>query len=168
MVSKLCYSVDEADRRSGFNVAFALSVRANGQNISGDQSFDIAVGRNVQRTQEVSANVDGDSEVDLVCVLGVAIGNDNVQGNHFCEIVHDNPCEYLLDNALPTLGMEVGEANGVFKLPERSLDTPSHFVERPKLVRREVGLAQVCDDCLVRAVGDHKPDNAESNGVKKV
>lgn len=66
------------------------------------------------RAQEISTNVNGNRKVDLVGMPCIHLGNDDVQGHHFSEIVHDHSCEYLLDDGLLLLCMKIRQTDGVF------------------------------------------------------
>ena len=55
----------------------------------------------------MSANVNGNREVDLVEVPFIHSGNDDVRGHHFSEIVHDHSCENLLGDGLSSLCVKI-------------------------------------------------------------
>ncbi|MNY46788.1 hypothetical protein D3C86_1820010 [compost metagenome] len=62
----------------------------------------------------MSTNVNGNCEVNLVVVPFVHLGNDDVRGHHFNEIVHDHSCENLLDDGLLLLCVKIRQADGIF------------------------------------------------------
>lgn len=62
----------------------------------------------------MSTYVNGNREVDLVGVPFIHLGNDDVRGHPFSEIVHDHSCENLLGDGLPSLCMKTRQTYGVF------------------------------------------------------
>ncbi|MNH39677.1 hypothetical protein D3C79_1008850 [compost metagenome] len=58
-------------------------------------------------------NVNGDREVDLVLVPFIHLGNDDVRGHHFSEIIHDHSCENLLGDGLLSLCVKTCKTDGV-------------------------------------------------------
>jgi hypothetical protein len=94
---ELCYSIDEADSRSGSNFAIVLATGTSGQNALTDQSFNVGRGFVVPSLQEVSANEYDDGKVDPIGISGVCLRDDYVRGNHLREVVHDHTCKDLLN-----------------------------------------------------------------------
>ncbi|MNL46364.1 hypothetical protein D3C87_1690700 [compost metagenome] len=62
----------------------------------------------------MSTNMNGNREVDLVVVPFIHLGNDDVRGHHFSEIVQDHSCENLLDDELLLLCVKIRQADGIF------------------------------------------------------
>ena len=102
-ITKLCYSVYEANNWFASSITLIHSVRTNRQNIFANQSFNIEGGRINPSSQELFANMYSNSEVDLIYMLSIGLGNDYVRGNHFSEVIHDDSCENLLENVFPLL-----------------------------------------------------------------
>ena len=62
----------------------------------------------------MSANVNGNREVDLVGAPFIHLENDYVRGNHFGKIVQDHSCENLLGDGLLSLCVKIRQTDGVF------------------------------------------------------
>ena len=69
----LCYSVKEANCRSGTDFAYVLTVGTDRQAILANQGFNIRRGCIVAKAQEMSANLYSDGKIDLISMLGVKL-----------------------------------------------------------------------------------------------
>ena len=95
---ELCYSIGEADRVLSAQISRAGSTRANGRDISANNSFNIGW-RHITK-EELPANMDSDSKVCPIGIFIVGFMEDYGRGNQFCEVVHDKSGKDFLANVL--------------------------------------------------------------------
>lgn len=78
---------------------------------------------------EVSAYMDAHFVIRPIFPFAIFIlCNDNVHCYPFAEIVHDEPCEDLLEHIVWLSRVEVGHPNSIFQLSERSFYAPSLMI----------------------------------------
>ena len=108
----LCYSIGEADSVLNAGNTQAVSTRANGRNISANNSFNIRW-RHIAK-EELSANMDSDSKVCLVGIFIIGFMGDYGRGNQFGKVVHDKPGKDFLIYVLHFFCVLMQQANRVF------------------------------------------------------
>lgn len=152
----LCYSIGEADSVLSAQISWVASTRANGGDISANNSFNIGW-RHITK-EELPANMDSDSKVCPIGIFIVGFMEDYRKGDQFCEVVHDKPGKDFLANVLHFFCVKMQQANCVFEFPERGFNAPAHGIEAFELVR---GKIEICDDSFDGAVRQFETDNAE-------
>jgi hypothetical protein len=77
-----------------------VAVRPDRKNIFAYQRFHIRRKLIIAVSEEISANPNGDREINLICEVGPFLLNDNVGSNPFGEVIHDETSKYFLGNVL--------------------------------------------------------------------
>ena len=139
---RLCYSVEEAERRSLYRLSCITLTMANGQKQSRKQGFKLRW-RYIPQ-EEIAANMYSSGEVDRIGKLRTALLNDYVRGNQLREVVYSEFCKDLLVDVLHLFCVEMNKAERIFEMAEGSLNTPSSGIEEFEISGRE---------CVGREIG---------------
>lgn len=150
------------------DVSRETTTRSDGEKVFGDQRFHIGRVEVITAPEEMSADPQGECKVDLAGAASLFLTENDVGGNSFGEVVHDEAGEYFLRDVRHLFRVERGQSDGVFQFAKGSLDSPAHGVEILDLVRREQVSIQICDDGFVDVVRDSEPDDTQGHGVESV
>ena len=156
---KLCYSIKEAKRLLSLELTRPTPTGANGRNMLRKQGFHPRWREITQ--EELSANMYGGREIDLVGIFSVFLLNDYGLGNQFIEVVHGKAGKDFLVNELHLFCVEMLEADGIFQFAERSLNSPAHGIELFQFNRRKVIGIQIGNDGLKGVFCNREAHNAE-------
>lgn len=78
--------------------------------------------------EELSANMYGGREIDLVGIFSIFLLNDYGLGNQFIEVVHGKSGKDFLVNELHLFCVKMLEPDGVFQFTERGFNPPAHGI----------------------------------------
>ena len=161
---KLCYPIQEAKGLFRLELTRPTPTRANGRNMLRKQGFNPRWREITQ--EELSANVYGGREIDLVGIFSAFLVNDYGLGNQFIEVVHGKAGKDFLVNELHLFCVEMLETDGVFQFTERSFNPPAHGIELFLFFRREVIGIQIGNDGFKGIVRNRKTHNAKRKLVE--
>ena len=108
---KLCYSVKETQGRFDCEITCIVAIGADRNNVFRNQSFQRR--RRDIGTEELSANVRGLREIDLVKILFLSLTNDHRSGDRFGKVVHSKSSKDFLEDKLRLFAVKTQKSDGV-------------------------------------------------------
>ena len=124
---ELCYSVDEAYGSFSSRFAGTTSAWANGQKESRDEGFNN--GWRYISPEELSADMYSSREIGFIGIFSVFLLNENLRGDQFGEVVHDQTGKDFLENVLHFFCVEMQQANSILQIPKRGFYPPAHRID---------------------------------------
>ena len=156
---KLCYSIKEAKRLFRLELTRPTPTGANGRNMLRKQGFNTRWREITQ--EELSANMYGSREIDLIGIFSVFLLNDYGLGNQFIEVVHGKAGKDFLVDELHLFCVEMLEPHGVFQFTERGFNPPTHSVEFPQFLWRKAASVQIGNNCFNGAIRNRETYNTK-------
>jgi hypothetical protein len=119
-------------------------------------------------SEEMSANAQGDSEIDLVGEAPLFLSDNDMGCKSSGEVVHDEAGKDLLSDERHLFRVEGGQPDGVFQFTKGSFDSPAHGIKFLDLARREQAFVQIRDDRFIGIDREPKSNDAQGHGIEFV